>query len=124
MLLMKRRPRESEGMDVVIDGVRYVPAGRSSGPERIGIGVTTRNRPKVFSETLKNLRKHLPEGSELVIVDDASGEPVKEATYRFARQAGIAKAKNKCLELLADAGCTHFFLFDDDCYPRRDGWWL
>jgi len=63
----------------------------------------------------------LTPGAKVVVVDDASREPVAEATYRFEQPAGIARAKNKCLELLQD--CDHIFLFDDDCYPLREGWW-
>src|SRR5690606_10124331 len=97
-------------MDVVIDGVRYTPGSR------IGVGITTHNRPEIFAKTLAEMRKHLPPGAKLVVVDDASKEPVAEADYRFEENAGIARAKNKCLELLD--GCEHIFLFDDDCYPR------
>lgn len=32
----------------------------------------------------------------------------------------IAKAKNECLHALRD--CDHIFLFDDDCFPIKDGW--
>lgn len=46
-----------------------------------------------------------------------------EATYRFEENVGIARHKNKCLELLADAGCEHLFLFDDDAYPLVEDWW-
>lgn len=109
--------------EVLIDGVRYVPATGDRTPGRIGIGVTTRNRREVFAETIEHIRKFAPDGAAIVVVDDASDDPVPDATYRFLRQAGIARAKNKCLELLADAGCEHLFLFDDDCYPIADGWW-
>lgn len=109
-------------MHVVIDGVEYVPAtGEATG--RIGIGVTTRNRPEVFRETIEHIHKYVPAGAVVVVVDDASDRPVEGATFRFTRQAGIARAKNKCLELLADEGVEHFFLFDDDCHPIVDEWW-
>lgn len=87
----------------------------------IGIGVTTQNRPDTFKEFLKNIKKYMPKNAKLVIVDDASTIPVKEATYRFEQVAGIARSKNKCLELLRD--CKHIFLFDDDCWPQKNGWW-
>jgi glycosyltransferase involved in cell wall biosynthesis len=87
---------------------------------KIGIGITTRNRRDTAQKTISEIKKFLPKGSKLVIVDDASDEPFKGATFRFPFQAGIAKAKNKCLELLDD--CDHIFLFDDDCYPVKDGW--
>src|SRR5690606_9859203 len=49
--------------------------------------------------------------------DDASNIPYKKATYRFNRNVGIAATKNKCIQLLHDIGCTHFFLSDDDVFP-------
>src|SRR5690606_13225662 len=101
-------------MDVVIDGVRYTP------DSRIGVGITTHNRLAAFAKTLAEMRKHLPPGAKLGVVDDASKEPVAEADYRFEENAGIAPAKNKCSELVD--GCEHIFLFDDDCYPEAPGW--
>lgn len=89
---------------------------------KIGIGITTHNRPKIFSECFLNIRKFMPENAKLVIVDDASEVPVKEATFRFEVNAGIAKAKNKCFELLDD--CDYIFLFDDDCWPKVKDWYL
>lgn len=104
--------------EVVIDGVRYVPA--ESDRETIGIGVTTRNRPDLLPTVLDAIRKHTP-GARVVIVDDASAPPAKDATHRFDANVGIARAKNRCLELLQD--CEHIFLFDDDAYPIADDWW-
>lgn len=88
----------------------------------VGIGITTHNRGTVFRTALEAIRKHAPSGAAIVVVDDAGDEPVEEATFRFDRNAGIARAKNKCLELLVELGCTHLFLFDDDCWPIADGW--
>jgi glycosyltransferase involved in cell wall biosynthesis len=87
----------------------------------IGVGITTHNRYEVFSETYKRIKQFLPKNAKLVVVDDASNYHVKEATFRFMRNVGVAAAKNKCLELLE--GCDYIFLFDDDCYPVRDKWW-
>lgn len=87
---------------------------------KIGIGITTHNRYDVFSKTLAEIKRLAPAGAEIVVVDDASDKPVPEATYRFARNVGIAAAKNKCFELLE--GCDHIFLFDDDTYPLVQDW--
>ena len=87
----------------------------------IGIGLTTHNRRDVLELSLKHFIAFLPPDSKFVIVDDASEEPYESATFRFEENVGIAKAKNKCLELLED--CEHIFIFDDDCYPIKDGWW-
>lgn len=38
------------------------------------------------------------------------------------QKLGVAQAKNRTMRVLYDAGCTHMFLFDDDCYPMMDGW--
>jgi glycosyltransferase involved in cell wall biosynthesis len=117
-------------MNVTIDGVEYAPItgqidtlGRPVPPAySVGIGITTRNRQKVLNASIDQQVKFLPPGAKLVVVDDASDEPVSGAAYRFADNVGIARAKNKCLELLDD--CEHIFLFDDDAYPIADGWWL
>lgn len=104
-----------DNMEVQINGIPYLPAQPT-----IGVGVTTRNRADILETTLQHIRKHTP-NAKLVVVDDASTQPVQEADFRFTEQAGIARAKNKCLELLD--GCEHIFLFDDDCYPIADDWW-
>lgn len=106
--------------DVVIDGVTYVP-GEAHRHARIGVGVTTRNRYDVFRDSYARLREHLPPGAKLIVVDDASDRPVPEADFRFEKNVGIARAKNKCLELLDD--CEHIFLMDDDVYPLVPDWW-
>lgn len=64
--------------------------------------------------------KYAPEGAKLIVVDDASEEAYEGADYVFPHNAGIASAKNKCIELLA--GCEHIFLFDDDVWPVEKDW--
>lgn len=88
---------------------------------KIGIGITTYNRPDAFAITYANILKYAPKGSKIVVVDDCSIEPVKEANYRQDVNKGAATCKNKCFELLED--CEHIFLFDDDCYPIVEDWW-
>lgn len=87
----------------------------------IGIGITTHNRNTMLHKTLSEIRRFSPIGAKIIIVDDASEEPVPDATFRFEENVGIARAKNKCFELLAD--CEHIFLFDDDTYPLSTNWW-
>lgn len=89
----------------------------------IGIGITTRNRPGQASEIVRRIRDLTPSAA-IVVVDDASDEPVHiygATVYRFDENVGIARAKNKCLEVLDD--CEHIFLFDDDAYPIVEDWW-
>lgn len=90
----------------------------------IGIGITTRNREEIFSKSLQQIKKFLPVNSRLIVVDDNSKDKKKnlevdEYFYSKVRN-GIAKSKNKCLELLED--CEHIFLFDDDFYPTKRNW--
>lgn len=89
----------------------------------IGVAVTTHNRPELRAQCLAKWREFLPAGVPLVLVDDASEVPAEGATFRFERNVGIASAKNKCIELLMDAGIEHLFLSDDDAWPASPDWW-
>jgi hypothetical protein len=107
--------------EVVIDGIRYAPVtGEDGKPPVIGVGITTRDRRDAFNKTFGEIKRLTPD-AKIVVVDDASKTPAPEATYRFEKNVGIARAKNKCLELLDD--CEHIFLFDDDAYPLVEDWW-
>lgn len=88
---------------------------------KIGLGITTRNRNEILEKCLQEHNRFLPEGARLVVVDDASDVPVKEADYRFEVSVGVATAKNKCFDLLQD--CKHIFLFDNDIYPIHKDWY-
>lgn len=97
---------------------------------KIGIGLTTHNRIETFRNTIQYIIKYAPEGCRICVVDDASVVPADETApfdgiqyFRFDTNVGIARAKNKALELLYNAGCEHFFLFDDDTYALVDNWW-
>lgn len=107
--------------EVLIDGTRYVPA--TANHPSIGVGITTRNRPDILAQALTEWRRHLPANATLIVIDDASKTPVPEADYRFNENVGIARAKNKALELLHAAGCEHIFLADDDIWPTTSQWW-
>lgn len=89
---------------------------------KIGVAITTRNRREVFNECYRNWQTLLPPNSILIVVDDASTIPCPVANTRFDTQQGIAKAKNECIRLLMEAGCTDLFLSDDDCYPTYRTW--
>lgn len=99
--------------------------------QKIGIGITTHNRSGTFSKTFDKLIEFLPSGAVVCVVDDASDKEYVSnlmgsdvLRHRFETNVGIARAKNKCLEMLFNAGCEHFFLFDDDTHPMVDHWWL
>lgn len=80
---------------------------------KIGVGITTRNRPDVLKYCLKHHGIHTE--SKIVIVNDG-GDKIGVGEHDIPH-SGISAAKNKCLELLDD--CDHVFLLDDDIYPVR-----
>lgn len=90
----------------------------------IGIAITHRNREEAFYKTYSHIMKYLPCGSYVVVVDDQSEIPCLIADYRFNDRVGIAKAKNKCIQLLMEHKCTDLFLFDSDCFPVCHDWHL
>jgi len=90
----------------------------------IGIAITVHNRNETAKETISKIKSLAPKGAKIVIVDDGSKVPFDGATFRFNNSVGIAAAKNKCIELLYNSGCEHFFLFDDDVYPIVNDWHL
>ena len=57
-------------MQVTIDGVPFVPACASA--SRVGIAITTHNRPDILKRAIEQHIKHLPVGALVVIVDDGS----------------------------------------------------
>lgn len=107
--------------EVLIGGIRYIPDTTDRTPQ-VGVAVTTHNRRAIAEKTVAHIRDNTPDAL-VVVVDDASTEPFPGADYRFTTQAGIARAKNKCVELLMAAGCEHLFLFDDDTWPTTPDWW-
>lgn len=103
---------------VIIDGVSYSPS-----TAKIGVAVTTHNRPDVLNKSLSEWEKYLPSGATFIIVDDGSIPKAPTSDYRFSKSVGIVCAKNKCLELLMHSGCEHLFLFDDDTWPKCEDWY-
>src|SRR5690606_30128745 len=93
----------------------------------IGIGITTYGRPDVLEKCLANMKAFLPPDAYVVVIDDASPEPVRvpewvDHVVRHETNKGIAASKNACLVALE--GCDHIFLFDDDTWPKVDEWWV
>lgn len=76
---------------------------------RIGVGCTTYNRPECLSKWKEQIAKHTSMDNVLIYIADDSVE-----------RKGVAYRKNECLRALKD--CDYVFLFDDDCYPIKDGW--
>jgi len=76
----------------------------------IGIGITTYNRPECLEECLEHIYKHTFTNNVKIYV----------ATDTDEDRRGVAYRKNECLRSLKN--CDNIFLFDDDCYPIKDGW--
>jgi hypothetical protein len=76
---------------------------------RIGIGCTTYLRPECLAKWKQQIAKHTNMDNVLIYIADDSLE-----------RKGVAFRKNECLRALKD--CNYVFLFDDDCYPVKDGW--
>ncbi|HDC4490766.1 TPA: glycosyltransferase family 2 protein, partial [Enterobacter asburiae] len=113
-------------MEVLIGGVRFVPEFANS--SRIGIAITTHNRPEVLKRAIEQHMKHLPSGALVVVVDDGSKPaavvPDNVKLVRIDPAGGIVTSKNASLTMLVDAGCEHLFLWDDDAWPIADNWHL
>lgn len=72
---------------------------------RIGVGITTTsNRPGHLALCTRQIAKHTANYTLHIATDVPT----------------IARAKNECLYALKD--CDYIFLFDDDCFPIKDGW--
>lgn len=87
--------------------------------ETIAIAITTRNRPEVLAKSLEAWNMFLPDNTKIIVVDDASTRQIS-SDYRFKTNVGIAKAKNKCIEL--SQNFDHIFLVDDDVRPKIKDW--
>ncbi|SUX60574.1 mycofactocin system glycosyltransferase [Citrobacter amalonaticus] len=113
-------------MNVEIDGVKYVPEDKVS--SRIGIAITTHNRPDVLKRAIEQHMKHLQSNAFVVVVDDGSNPPAiapdNIKLIRHEISLGIVASKNASLEVLIDAGCEYLFLWDDDAWPIADNWHL
>lgn len=96
---------------------------------KIGIGCTTYNRPECLAKWKEQFAKHTfdfnrvgnllygqqlmnPKNKDYVIHWHISDDSIE--------RKGVAFRKNECLRSLKD--CDYVFLFDDDCYPIKDGW--
>lgn len=99
----------------------------------IGVAISTRNRRALFDRSFGRWRRFLPEGSLLVVVDDASDHPLtggdtveNGSVYQLVSHSdrlGVAMTKNAGISALMDAGCEHLFLADDDVGPASVDWW-
>lgn len=90
---------------------------------KIGIGYTTKDNPKFELYVRTMLSLSCPD-SVLIVVDDGSAKEPELCNYHFEQSVGIARAKNKLIELLYNQGVTDFFIFDDDLFSNLPEWWM
>lgn len=88
---------------------------------KIGVGITVHNRHEQATKSIGWWKLMMPEGSQLIIVDDGSDVPFPGADFRFEKPVGISAAKNKCLALLDKN--DFIFCSDDDFHPKVSEWW-
>ncbi len=74
---------------------------------KIGIGATTYKRPKHLELFISQIEKYTKDYVFYVANDSEE-------------RKGVAFRKNECIYNLRD--CDYIFLFDDDCFPIKDGW--
>lgn len=76
---------------------------------KIGVAMTTYNRREVALNAIDKWRSYMPDNSIIIIVDDGSTTPFPNATFRFARNKGIAVAKTSALNCLLMQDVNTFF---------------
>jgi len=77
--------------------------------KNVGVAIsTTPKRKKVWDKLKENFKEFMPEDA---IFDFRVDEKYK----------GVAFSKNASLRKLYDAGCENFYLFDDDVWLKRKG---
>lgn len=69
---------------------------------KIGVGVITTGK-----RALQNYQ--LAEDTLFIVHEDKD-------------KKGASHGRNTLMKQFYDAGCDYWFIFDDDCYPTRQGW--
>lgn len=96
----------------------------------ISVGITTRNRPEYLRLALLHFSEY-SQNINIIVIDDNSEDGALNKIicnaygvgYHYnSTRLGIAKSKNECLKRMVALDTEHFFLFDDDCFPKKAGW--
>lgn len=91
--------------------------------EKVAVCISTSNREKEFNLSYDNWNYFEPSFNidfSIFVVEDESD--YSDADFRFESRAGVARVKNKCLELAMDWGADIIFLSDDDFWPKNYNW--
>jgi len=90
---------------------------------KLSVVVATYNREKLLKQTLDSLKKNSDNEIEIIVVDDASTEPetieyldsLKDIKlFRFSENVGVARVKNKGIEMASLTEYIH--ICDNDIY--------
>jgi len=86
--------------------------------EKIGVGITTCNRPEYFNQCFKSI--DLEKIDHLVIVNDGkpfdfTSENEKVIFIQNEENIGVGRSKNKIFKRLLTLKCDHIFTMEDDC---------
>ena len=88
--------------------------------EKIGVGITTYNRPEQLQKLVNSLPLELLHA--VVIVNDGSPIDIDLRGIKMITNEtnlGVGKSKNKCIADLVVQDCKHLFLIEDDIYIKR-----
>ena len=103
----------------------------------VGINFSSRNRPEILEICLTQVSKwqQSQKYQYVVSVVNDLGDKIWDTKYISLKEKfpnfiwhiseerlGIAKTKNLGISLLKEHNCDHFFLFDDDTFPVKNGW--
>ena len=90
--------------------------------EKIGIGISTCNRPLQLNKLILSLASAHSFIDSVVVVND--GNPIDNSILSIEHyiknntNLGVAKTKNKALHFLLKNNCDHIFLIEDDIFVK------
>jgi GT2 family glycosyltransferase len=91
--------------------------------EKCGLAVITHRRPDYLSRCLDSLEKNGWGGAteRIVVADEEYNESYAglaskypNVVFFYAKNQGVAVAKNRAFRRLLEKGCDHFFIMEDD----------
>jgi hypothetical protein len=87
---------------------------------RVGLGLTTWQRPEMFRECRDSVIEHLSGVlDEVIVIQDGGQDYIRDLPGKWWRTShgvnkGWSVAKNGCLDALLERGCNHIFMIEDD----------
>lgn len=88
---------------------------------KIGVGIVTCSRPKLFKQLLESVMQNSSVSAVAVVknkdFDYGEADPARilpECTTLEPRDVGVGACKNIAAKKLLDSGCSHIFLIEDD----------